>query len=253
MTTVPPLVVQVAEARALEAVNRGAARVRAQRETFRKERFMMISFGRDTAHARERDARIEVSTTAVAAIESCAGLQHLPCPALRAASERITRSTPTEQTHARHIVRRMRVAPPGPSSDSGGRVSSGARLAGERARRRAGGGESAAPRVCRFATLWRGATRIVRLFSLFSRRPAPGAALALRGATMAQTTSLAVAARSCRRCGERQVGRSHRRLWEHPLSWLGVLPYRCLCCLARFLRVAWIRLTPADGAHRHTL
>jgi hypothetical protein len=38
----------------------------------------------------------------------------------------------------------------------------------------------------------------------------------------------------CRRCGSPEVGRSHRRPWEYPLSWFGVLPYRCLCCLARF-------------------
>jgi hypothetical protein len=51
---------------------------------------------------------------------------------------------------------------------------------------------------------------------------------------MEAKSSLSASARSCRRCGQQQVGRSRRRVWEHPLSWFGVLPYRCLCCLARF-------------------
>jgi hypothetical protein len=40
----------------------------------------------------------------------------------------------------------------------------------------------------------------------------------------------------CQRCGSADVSRSRRRVWERPLSWLGVFPYRCLCCLARFYR-----------------
>lgn len=38
----------------------------------------------------------------------------------------------------------------------------------------------------------------------------------------------------CQRCGCDEVRRSHRRAWEHPLSWVGILPYRCLGCLRRF-------------------
>jgi hypothetical protein len=38
----------------------------------------------------------------------------------------------------------------------------------------------------------------------------------------------------CQRCGGHDVARSRRRTWERPLGWLGVLPYRCLCCWQRF-------------------
>ena len=42
VTTVPPLVLQVVEASALPAENRGAARASAAKEAFRKERFMLV-------------------------------------------------------------------------------------------------------------------------------------------------------------------------------------------------------------------
>jgi DNA-directed RNA polymerase subunit RPC12/RpoP len=38
----------------------------------------------------------------------------------------------------------------------------------------------------------------------------------------------------CRRCGSDEVTRSHRRKWERPLGWIGILPYRCLRCWGRF-------------------
>jgi len=40
----------------------------------------------------------------------------------------------------------------------------------------------------------------------------------------------------CPRCGSLDLTRSRRRAWDYPPSWFGLLPYRCLCCLARFHR-----------------
>lgn len=44
----------------------------------------------------------------------------------------------------------------------------------------------------------------------------------------------------CSRCGSTEVRRSIRRtVWETLLSAVGILPYRCERCSARFFRWNW--------------
>ncbi|AFY70710.1 hypothetical protein Pse7367_2449 [Thalassoporum mexicanum PCC 7367] len=38
----------------------------------------------------------------------------------------------------------------------------------------------------------------------------------------------------CRHCGEIEVRRSRRRyIYDYPLSWVGIYPYRCAFCVVR--------------------
>ena len=53
----------------------------------------------------------------------------------------------------------------------------------------------------------------------------------------------------CPHCGDASLCHSRPRLWERPLAWLSLFPYRCLRCARRF----YLR-RPADqggaGPHR---